>query len=139
MKEVIEIDQFSYSVYRSFLEFLYTDNVELPPEDAIGQTHTHISQPDLLSVCPIYTVCPTYIVLVCASVLSGLLDLATSYCENRLKRLCQHIIKRGITVENAFTLLSAAVRYDAEVSQSPPDYQICVICFYVCNVECIYF
>uniref|UniRef100_A0A3Q3G5J2 Regulator of chromosome condensation (RCC1) and BTB (POZ) domain containing protein 1 n=1 Tax=Labrus bergylta TaxID=56723 RepID=A0A3Q3G5J2_9LABR len=44
----------------------------------------------------------------------GLLDLATSYCENRLKRLCQQIIKRGITVENAFTLLSAAIRYDAE-------------------------
>ncbi|KAM9804977.1 RCC1 and BTB domain-containing protein 1 [Neosynchiropus ocellatus] len=79
MKEVIEIEQFSYPVYRSFLQFLYTDNVELPPEDAIG-----------------------------------LLDLATSYCENRLKRLCQHIIKRGITVNNAFILLSAAVRYDAE-------------------------
>ncbi|XP_072300865.1 RCC1 and BTB domain-containing protein 1-like isoform X3 [Eucyclogobius newberryi] len=79
LKEVIEIDQFSYPVYRSFLEFLYTDTVELPPEEAIG-----------------------------------LLDLATSYCENGLKRLCQHIIKRGITVENAFSLLSAAVRYDAE-------------------------
>lgn len=36
MKEVIEIDQFSYPVYRSFLEFLYTDSVDLPPEDAIG-------------------------------------------------------------------------------------------------------
>ncbi|XP_027327262.2 RCC1 and BTB domain-containing protein 1 isoform X4 [Anas platyrhynchos] len=79
MKEVIEIDQFSYPVYRAFLEYLYTDCVDLPPEDAIG-----------------------------------LLDLATSYCENRLKKLCQHIIKRGITVENAFSLLSAAVRYDAE-------------------------
>ncbi|RXN32151.1 RCC1 and BTB domain-containing 1-like protein [Labeo rohita] len=79
MKEVIEIDQFSYPVYRSFLEFLYTDSVDLPPEDAIG-----------------------------------LLDLATSYCENRLKKLCQHIIKRGITVDNAFSLLSAAIRYDAE-------------------------
>ncbi|KAM8857587.1 RCC1 and BTB domain-containing protein 1 isoform 1-T1 [Synchiropus picturatus] len=79
MKEVIQIQQFSYPVYRSFLHFLYTDSVELPPEDAIG-----------------------------------LLDLATSYCENRLKRLCQHIIKRGITVSNAFVLLSAAVRYDAE-------------------------
>nr|XP_033804087.1 RCC1 and BTB domain-containing protein 1 isoform X1 [Geotrypetes seraphini]XP_033804088.1 RCC1 and BTB domain-containing protein 1 isoform X1 [Geotrypetes seraphini]XP_033804089.1 RCC1 and BTB domain-containing protein 1 isoform X1 [Geotrypetes seraphini]XP_033804091.1 RCC1 and BTB domain-containing protein 1 isoform X1 [Geotrypetes seraphini]XP_033804092.1 RCC1 and BTB domain-containing protein 1 isoform X1 [Geotrypetes seraphini]XP_033804093.1 RCC1 and BTB domain-containing protein 1 isof len=79
MKEVIEIDQFSYPVYRAFLEYLYTDSVDLPPEDAIG-----------------------------------LLDLATSYCENRLKKLCQHIIKRGITVDNAFSLLSAAVRYDAE-------------------------
>lgn len=36
MKEVIEIDQFSYPVYRAFLEYLYTDNVDLPPEDAIG-------------------------------------------------------------------------------------------------------
>ncbi|XP_006879568.1 PREDICTED: RCC1 and BTB domain-containing protein 1 isoform X2 [Elephantulus edwardii] len=78
-EEVIEIDQFSYPVYRAFLQYLYTDAVDLPPEDAIG-----------------------------------LLDLATSYCENRLKKLCQHIIKRGITVENAFSLFSAAVRYDAE-------------------------
>ncbi|MEQ2181393.1 hypothetical protein GOODEAATRI_011197 [Goodea atripinnis] len=62
-QEVIEISQFSYPVYRSFLQFLYTDSVDLPPEDAIG-----------------------------------LLDLATSYCENHLKRLCQQIIKRGITI-----------------------------------------
>lgn len=38
MKEVIEIDQFSYPVYRAFLEYLYTDSVDLPPEDAIGST-----------------------------------------------------------------------------------------------------
>lgn len=43
MKEVIEIDQFSYPVYRSFLEFLYTDSVELPPEDAIGQDLAHFT------------------------------------------------------------------------------------------------
>ena len=41
MKEVIEIDQFSYPVYRSFLEFLYTDTVDLPPEDAIGKAKMH--------------------------------------------------------------------------------------------------
>ncbi|XP_023667236.1 RCC1 and BTB domain-containing protein 1-like isoform X2 [Paramormyrops kingsleyae] len=79
MKEEIELDQYSYPVYRAFLEFLYTDTVELSPEHAIG-----------------------------------LLDLATSYCENRLKRLCQNIIMGGITVENAFNLLSAAVRYEAQ-------------------------
>ncbi|XP_069745812.1 RCC1 and BTB domain-containing protein 1-like isoform X2 [Narcine bancroftii] len=78
-KEVIEIDQFSYPVYRAFLEYLYTDSVNLPPEDAIG-----------------------------------LLDLATSYCERKVKKLCQEIIKRGITVENAFLLLSTAVQYDAK-------------------------
>ena len=36
MKEVIEIEQFSYAVYRAFLHYLYTDAVDLPPEDAIG-------------------------------------------------------------------------------------------------------
>ncbi|XP_056287440.1 RCC1 and BTB domain-containing protein 1 isoform X3 [Pseudoliparis swirei] len=34
-QDVIEIGQFSYPVYRSFLQFLYTDTVDLPPEDAI--------------------------------------------------------------------------------------------------------
>uniref|UniRef100_A0A671UDB5 RCC1 and BTB domain containing protein 2 n=2 Tax=Sparus aurata TaxID=8175 RepID=A0A671UDB5_SPAAU len=74
----IEIHQFSYLVYRAFLEYLYTDTINLPPEDAIG-----------------------------------LLDLATFYRETRLKRLCQETIKRGISEENAITLLSAAVKYEA--------------------------
>lgn len=100
-QEVIEIVQFSYPVYRSFLQFLYTDTVDLPPEDAIGKTERTFSKRDAFSKVCVFG--------------SGLLDLATSYCENHLKRLCQQIIKRGITVENAFTLLSAAIRYDAEV------------------------
>ncbi|XP_037113234.1 RCC1 and BTB domain-containing protein 1-like [Syngnathus acus] len=78
-QEVIEISQFSYTIYRSFLQFLYTDTVDLPPEDAIG-----------------------------------LLDLATSYCESRLKHLCQQIIKGGITIQNAFALFSSAKQFDAE-------------------------
>lgn len=109
-QDMIEIDQFSYPVYRSFLQFLYTDTVDLPPEDAIGQ-RAHGTQNDSfprIQMVFIYALC------VCVFA-AGLLDLATSYCENRLKRLCQQIIKRGITVENAFTLLSAAIRYDAEV------------------------
>uniref|UniRef100_A0A8K9UPB9 RCC1 and BTB domain containing protein 2 n=1 Tax=Oncorhynchus mykiss TaxID=8022 RepID=A0A8K9UPB9_ONCMY len=77
-EESIEIHQFSYLVYRAFLEYLYTDTINLPPEDAIG-----------------------------------LLDLATFYRETRLKRLCQETIKRGISEENAITLLSAAVKYEA--------------------------
>ncbi|KAI5099056.1 RCC1 and BTB domain-containing protein 2 isoform X1 [Silurus meridionalis] len=77
-EEAIEIHQFSYMVYRAFLEYLYTDAINLPPEDAIG-----------------------------------LLDLATYYRETRLKRLCQETIKRGISEENAITLLSAAVKYEA--------------------------
>ncbi|XP_036392263.1 RCC1 and BTB domain-containing protein 2 isoform X1 [Megalops cyprinoides] len=77
-EESIEIHQFSYLVYRAFLEYLYTDTINLQPEDAIG-----------------------------------LLDLATFYRETRLKRLCQEAIKRGISEENAITLLSAAVKYEA--------------------------
>lgn len=51
------------------------------------------------------------VLLTCA----GLLDLATFYREMRLKRLCQETIKRGISEENAITLLSAAVKYEARV------------------------
>lgn len=105
-QDVIEIGQFSYPVYRSFLRFLYTDTVDLPPEDAIGQHAL-----TFVKYCVLSLVGFNIHVCVCA----GLLDLATSYCENRLKRLCQQIIKRGINVENAFTLLSAAIQYDAEV------------------------
>jgi len=32
----IDIRHFSYPVYRAFLHYLYTDQVDLPPEDAIG-------------------------------------------------------------------------------------------------------
>ena len=32
----VEIKFFSYPVYRAFLLYLYTDQVDLPPEDAIG-------------------------------------------------------------------------------------------------------
>ncbi|XP_043929108.1 RCC1 and BTB domain-containing protein 2 isoform X2 [Protopterus annectens] len=35
-EEVLEINTFSYPVYRAFLEYLYTDNISLPPEDAVG-------------------------------------------------------------------------------------------------------
>lgn len=34
--DIIEISEFSYPVYRAFLEYLYTDSISLPPEEAIG-------------------------------------------------------------------------------------------------------
>lgn len=39
-EDTIEIHQFSYLVYRAFLEYLYTDTINLPPEDAIGKPQT---------------------------------------------------------------------------------------------------
>lgn len=35
-RKSVEIVQFSYPVYRAFLQYLYTDEVDLLPEDAIG-------------------------------------------------------------------------------------------------------
>ncbi|XP_043846493.1 RCC1 and BTB domain-containing protein 2 isoform X1 [Dromiciops gliroides] len=77
--DIVEMDEFSYPVYRAFLEYLYTDCINLSPEDAIG-----------------------------------LLDLATFYKDNRLKKLCQQTIKQGICEDNAIALLSAAVKYEAQ-------------------------
>lgn len=105
-EDSIEVNQFSYLVYRAFLEYLYTDTINLPPEDAIGKRMCH--RPDSrLSRSPNAS-SP-------ASPPAGLLDLATFYREARLKRLCQETIKRGISEENAITLLSAAVKYEAQV------------------------
>ena len=34
---VVEVVHFSYPVYYAFLQYLYTDKVDLAPEDAIGK------------------------------------------------------------------------------------------------------
>lgn len=73
---IVEMSEFSYPVFRAFLEYLYTDNMSLSPEEVVG-----------------------------------LLDLATFYCETRLKKLCQQTIKQGICEENTIALLSAAVKH----------------------------
>ena len=78
-KKTIEINDFSYTVYYAFLKYLYTDTVELSPDDAIG-----------------------------------LLDLGNCYCEMKLKRNCEDIIKKGITRENVSMILSVALKYKAE-------------------------
>ncbi|XP_056650824.1 RCC1 and BTB domain-containing protein 2 isoform X2 [Monodelphis domestica] len=83
--DIVEMDEFSYPVYRAFLEYLYTDSINLCPEDAIG-----------------------------------LLDLATFYRDNRLKKLCQQTIKQGICEDNAIALLSAAVKYEAQIKKMSP-------------------
>ncbi|KAH9370610.1 hypothetical protein HPB48_010727 [Haemaphysalis longicornis] len=35
-KDTVDVTTFPYAVYKAFLEYLYTDRVDLPPEDAIG-------------------------------------------------------------------------------------------------------
>ncbi|XP_059474449.1 RCC1 and BTB domain-containing protein 1-like [Neocloeon triangulifer] len=43
-----------------------------------------------------------------------LLVLANSYLEAGLKKRCEQIIKRGISVENAASLYGSAILYDAK-------------------------
>lgn len=50
--------------------------------------------------------------------LSGLLDLATAYCEDGLKYQCQRLIREGINEDNAAILYAAAIKYQADVSVS---------------------
>ncbi|PAA69568.1 hypothetical protein BOX15_Mlig017401g2, partial [Macrostomum lignano] len=82
-QEVIEVRDYSYSVYRAFLEYLYSDTVCLSPED----------DHDASSV--------------------GLLDLANCYCETRLKSLCEELIEQRVNVDNALELYAAAIRFSA--------------------------
>ena len=42
MEGCIDIRYFTYPVYKAFLQYLYTDEVDLPPEDAIGKTGVYI-------------------------------------------------------------------------------------------------
>ena len=49
------------------------------------------------------------------STIAGLLDLANAYCESQLKRVCERIIKQGITIENTAMLYAAAIKYEAKV------------------------
>lgn len=58
------------------MNYLYSDEVNLLPEDTIG-----------------------------------LLDLADSYCENKLKKRCEELIMQGITIENAAMLYATAIKY----------------------------
>lgn len=34
--DIIEMSEFSYPVFRAFLEYLYTDSISLSPEEAVG-------------------------------------------------------------------------------------------------------
>ena len=47
---------------------------------------------------------------------TGLLDLADSYCEVRLKKICEELIKKSVSIDNVSNLLAAAVKYNATVS-----------------------
>ena len=38
MHSEIEIDEFSYNTYKAYLQYLYTDRVDMSPEEAVGKS-----------------------------------------------------------------------------------------------------
>lgn len=42
--DIVEMSEFSYPVFRAFLEYLYTDNISLSPEEAVGNHHRHYQE-----------------------------------------------------------------------------------------------
>jgi RCC1 and BTB domain-containing protein len=79
VESVISVTQFSYLVYRAFLYYLYSDEIDLPPEESLG-----------------------------------LLDLAISYFEDRLKYKCEQLIKQSVMVDNVAMVYEAAMRYKSD-------------------------
>ena len=37
MYSEIEVDEFSYITYKAYLQYLYTDRVDMSPEEAVGE------------------------------------------------------------------------------------------------------
>ncbi|GAB1299082.1 RCC1 and BTB domain-containing protein 2 [Apodemus speciosus] len=113
--DIVEMSEFSYPVFRAFLEYLYTDNISLSPEEAelLSRSVAEEEQDGLEDWEADMPMKGDSFVLFGAGI-EGLLDLATFYSETRLKKLCQQTIKQGICEENAIALLSAAVKYDAQ-------------------------
>ncbi|XP_003383757.1 PREDICTED: RCC1 and BTB domain-containing protein 1-like [Amphimedon queenslandica] len=80
--DTFEINDYPYHIFKAFVSYFYTDNVDLPNEDI----------PDLL-------------------------ELSDCYCETELKKKCELLLKRTISVENAIALYTIALRYQAKELQ----------------------
>lgn len=105
---VIEHDEFSHDVYKAFLKYLYTDEVDLPPEIALGRSE-NVSKNDTIE---------TFRGTSFVEFSTELLYLANAYFETQLKRKCVQMIKRGITVNNVAFLYKTAIEYNAQVSNT---------------------
>lgn len=103
---VIEHNEFSYTVFKAFLKYLYTDVVSLPLEEAVGKLNMWIS-----THCFLFIKKKKYLFLP-----AELLRLADVYCEENLKQHCIRIIKQKVCIENLHFLYDIALQYNAKVS-----------------------
>ena len=46
---------------------------------------------------------------------TGLLDLADSYCEKQLKRICERLLWQSVSIDNVASLIAVADKYKAGV------------------------
>ncbi|CAK9798779.1 RCC1 and BTB domain-containing protein 1 [Anthophora quadrimaculata] len=73
-QSVINENHFSYEVYKAFLEYLYTDEIDVSSNNFLE-----------------------------------LLNLATAYSENHLRKRCVQMMKNNITLNNVLFLYNAAI------------------------------
>lgn len=104
---IIEISEYSYQVYYSFLKYLYTNDVDLAPDELLGECAA------LLFVAQPYDCHEDFFSI--ESFVAGLLDLANAYCEPDLKSRCQHLMRQSVNIDNVAILYETALRYEAQV------------------------
>lgn len=96
-----------FNVFRAFLQYLYTDKIDLPAEEAVGKKG--MIGIELLE--HVQDICSIFFVFIRID----LLKLANYYCEVKLRNQCEVLIKQSITIENAARLYSSAIQYNAKV------------------------
>eukprot|EP00794_Sanderia_malayensis_P018363 gene18363-20209_t len=108
-KREIEITDFSYVVYRAFLRYLYSDEVQIAPDDAIG----------LLDLAHVY--CETNLKQKCQNLIkqsisvencSSLMDAAIQYHATDLENFCFSFMVSHLT---AVTQTEAFKNLDGEI------------------------
>ncbi|KAK7810385.1 hypothetical protein U0070_022148 [Myodes glareolus] len=93
--DIVEMSEFSYPVFRAFLEYLYTDNISLSPEEAVGllDLATFYSETRLKKLCQ-----QTIKQGICEENAIALLSAAVKYDAQDLEEFCFRFCINHLTV-----------------------------------------
>ncbi|XP_055465666.1 RCC1 and BTB domain-containing protein 2 isoform X3 [Psammomys obesus] len=93
--DIVEMSEFSYPVFRAFLEYLYTDNINLSPEEAVGllDLATFYSETRLKKLCQ-----QTIKQGICEENAIALLSTAVKYDAQDLEEFCFRFCINHLTV-----------------------------------------
>lgn len=113
-RAIVKISNFTYSEFRTFLLYLYTDRVEPPPrtvEEFIGSVYNWV----------IFRILPQPPLFNADRRLSfsvEMFELADNYGEESLKRHCEEQLRALITTDNFSTVYAISIQYNAQVTST---------------------